>query len=95
MELYGSGHRSKAFLVRLILGAATGQSPEDFAEQELVIIEERMNPPKICEHGLPRGCCAQCADAKNRAEYEALAAMTDRSISALEADLTAPDPWGE
>ena len=95
MELYGSGNRTRAFLLRLILGAVDGQTPEDFAEQELAIIQDRMQPPKMCEHGLPRGCCAQCANAKNEAEYEALTAVTGRNIEALEADLTAPDPWGE
>jgi len=29
-----SSTRSKGFLARLIVGVATGQSPEDFAEQE-------------------------------------------------------------
>ena len=34
--------RGKRFATRLILGALAGQTPEEFAEQELAIIEARM-----------------------------------------------------
>ena len=43
MMKYGSEGRGKEFLLRLILGAARGQTPEDFAEQELAIMEA--HPP--------------------------------------------------
>ena len=45
MMQYGSEGRRKAFLLRLILGAARGQTPEDFAEQELAIMEAHPCPP--------------------------------------------------
>ena len=35
-------NRGKRFALRLILGAITGQTKEEFAEQELAIIEARM-----------------------------------------------------
>jgi len=84
----------KAFLLRIILGNALGQTPKEFAEQELGIMEERRKPP-ICPHGLPRALCARCASERNRAEWEALAAITGRTIEELAADLTAPDPREE
>lgn len=31
------------FLMRLLLGAATGQTPDEFADQELAIMEARHN----------------------------------------------------
>ena len=44
MMQYGSEGRRKAFLLRLVLGAARGQTPEDFAEQELAIMEAHPPP---------------------------------------------------
>jgi len=35
-------NRGKRFALRLILGAIAGQTKEEFAEQELAIIEARM-----------------------------------------------------
>lgn len=32
---------------------------------------------------------------RNRREYEALAQMAGKTIAEIEADITAPDPWGE
>lgn len=49
----------------------------------------------MCEHGLPNGCCAVCADERNRAEYEALATITGRTVEELDADLTVPDSRDE
>ena len=61
---YSHSHRSRQFLVRMILGALAGQTPEEFAEQELSIIEARQAPPPICPHGLPKGCCLVCITEK-------------------------------
>jgi len=52
-------------------------------------------PRTLCKHGMPLGCCAVCASERNRAEWEALAAITGRTIEELDADLTAPDPREE
>ena len=52
--------RSNRFLIRLILGVLTEQSPEEFAQKELDIMEAGRQPPKLCEHGLPAGCCIIC-----------------------------------
>jgi len=32
---------------------------------------------------------------RNREDYEAVAKLTGKSIAEIEADTTAPDPWGE
>jgi len=37
--------RGKRFALRLILGALVGQTPKEFAEQELAIIEARQPVP--------------------------------------------------
>jgi len=47
MMQYGSEGRRKAFLLRLVLGAARGQTPEDFAEQELAIMEAHLSAHPI------------------------------------------------
>ncbi len=39
MMFYGRERRSKAFLVRLLVGVVTGQTPEEFAGQEIEILE--------------------------------------------------------
>jgi len=53
----------------------------------------------VCEHGLPKGCCAVCVARKRETQLEALAKALGRTIeelnSELDADLTAPDPREE
>jgi len=62
MQLYGREHRGREFLTRIILGNLAGQTPEEFAEQEMAIIKARNEPLKPCEHGFPGGLlCRDCA----------------------------------
>jgi hypothetical protein len=32
---------------------------------------------------------------RNREDYEAVAELTGKTVAEIEADTTAPDPWGE
>lgn len=45
-----------------------------------------------CQHDLPVGCCAVCAEMATQKELEELARITGLSFAELDADMTAPDP---
>ena len=67
MQHYGREHRGRKFLMRIILGNLAGQTPEEFAKQEMDIIEARNEPLKLCEHGWPTGLCWLCKPDKKGA----------------------------
>jgi hypothetical protein len=67
MMTMSSQRKGKAFLARLLVGAVLGQSPEEFAEQEMAILEDRLTP---AAPDCPTAACIGCPDYKACSRYD-------------------------